>query len=138
LELIAEMTTANANPHTVVDAFLGVMRRYHGDGVVYSSPVESALYRVDDVDEGGCDVIRLNKGTKVRCSTELIAGLWAQLQKSNGIALPTTFSSNRAQLSSFLQGPYAALDLDGNVRDMTSPDQAMQLLVEYGKRLRVD
>src|SRR5262245_43621025 len=100
------MATSNASSDAIACSFLRAMRRYHDDGVVYYSPVERASYRVAKIDQDGCDVIRLDKRTTVRCTKEAVVKFWAILQGSNGKASPNAFTNIRAQLSSFLQGPY--------------------------------
>ena len=116
------------------------MRRYRDEHTVFCSAQRGARYAIQDVDENGCTVTRLDAEEVARCTTSLLADK-LQLIQSKGGAHPfdNSFASTSAIRNCLLQSKRLALSADkSNILDVSNPERAVQAFSDILKALRVD
>ena len=116
------------------------MRRYRDEHTVFSSAKRGARYAIQDVDENGCTVTRLDAEEVARCTTSLLADK-LQLIRSKGGAHPfdNSFASTSAIRNCLLQSKRLALSADkSNILDVSNPERSLKAFSEILKALRVD
>jgi 5-methylcytosine-specific restriction protein B len=108
-------------PKDPVQEFLEIMRRYQKENVVFQSAAQGARYAIESVDEGGCDIQRLDEKQNARCATGKVRAK-IELVQSKGGRMPydEEFEHTVAIKTAVLQAEVFAL----------SPDQKDILLVE--------
>jgi MoxR-like ATPase len=124
----------------VGDEFLAIMRRYCDDHTVFCSAQRGARYAIQNVDENGCTVARLDGGEVERCTTSLLADKLHLIRSKDGAhSFDNSFASTSAIRNCLLQSNRLALSADkSNILDVTNPERALQVFSDTLKTLRVD
>jgi hypothetical protein len=122
------------------DEFLTIMRRYYDQHTVFYSARRGAHYAIQDVDEGGCTVMRLDGGDSVRCTTEQLGEKLQLLRNKGGIhPFDDSFSSTSAIRNCLLQAKNLALTADQlDIVEVSAPERALEIFNDTVRSLRID
>jgi AAA domain (dynein-related subfamily) len=122
------------------DEFLAIMRRYRDERTVFCSAKRGARYSVQEVDEKGCTVTRLDANEVVRCTAELLTEKLRLISDKGGAhPFDDSFVSTSTIRNCLLQSNRLALSADHNtILDVSKPERSLNLFCEVLVRLRVD
>jgi len=124
------------------ESFLAVMRRYHQEGIVFTSPTQGKNYCVESVDESGCNLKRLKVGGTIqRLTTSTLSWAWSVINTNGGRAPIATLCEKlyRVDIAAITQCPELAIDIERKfVVDIRDEAAAIRLLAAYVVSLRVD
>lgn len=93
----------------VKPSFQEIIRRYHDERVVFSSPERGALYSIVDVDERGCDVARLSAQEPARVTFNLHASRIEALKEKRSPQHKSTLDHTVTVVATLLLSPQIAL-----------------------------
>jgi energy-coupling factor transporter ATP-binding protein EcfA2 len=126
--------------HDPVQEFLAIMRRYQQEKIVFQSAVQGQRYAVTSVDEGVCDIQRLDAEENVRFTTDLLLEKINMVKGKGGIApFDTNFEGTVAKKMTMLQAGVFALEPDKRIIVFIDDEsKALDLFCEILKELHVD
>ena len=124
---------------SVEDRWLQIMRFYHEHGVVFYSLGESAPYCVASVDDAGCEVERIGRGTNGRCTKSQLGLALGRVRDAGGtMPFSPEFASTVAIRTAYLHADCFVADGTKSIRLLESDGEALHLLTDALSAMRVD
>ena len=119
--------------------FWNIIERYYKEGTVFQSPHQGALYCVESLEKESCTVARLSANESAMISINTYRNKHKMISDAAGELTFSSLDNTVAIRNTILQAFPFVLSSDRNkIIDVTGSDKAVDVFIEYIKKLDVD